>query len=238
MLRRMALPVSVHVGRLHHGAAGIGSVAGHHVEHARRQVGNFLLHQAAELQQRQRRLLGRLEHHRAAGGEGGTEFPGGQHQRIIPRHDQPAHADRFLEREIQRVVGDAQGFTVHLVGQAAVVLEAGGGVSHVELAFDNWFAAVERLQFRQAGRVFADQCGHLQQDAAANLGLGRIAPVCVVECRAGGVHGPVDVGCRRLGHDGNVFAGGGIDHVAGGIGSDPFMVDKHLPRFHRGPPGG
>ena len=56
-------------------------------------------------------------------------------------------------------------------GQAAVVFETGGGVGHVELAFDDGFAAVKRFEFGEVGGVFANNVGHLEEDAAAHLGL-------------------------------------------------------------------
>ena len=53
--------------------------------HARRDPG--LEHQLAEPQRGQRRLLGRLEHDRAAGGERRGELPGRHQQREVPRDD-------------------------------------------------------------------------------------------------------------------------------------------------------
>ena len=59
----------------------------------------------ASLQQRrqrergQRGVLGRLEHHRAAGRERGADLAGGHRGREVPRGDQQAHADRLVHRE-------------------------------------------------------------------------------------------------------------------------------------------
>ena len=51
-----------------------------------------------EAKRRQRRLRIGLEHDRAAGRERGRELPGRHQERVVPRDDLRAHADRLLER--------------------------------------------------------------------------------------------------------------------------------------------
>ena len=72
------------------------AVAGDDVDHARREA--RFLHQLAEPQRRQRRLLGRLEHDRAAGRQRRAELPRRHQQREVPRDDLADHADRLAQR--------------------------------------------------------------------------------------------------------------------------------------------
>ena len=55
------------------------------------------LNQFAETQRRERRLFGRLQHDRAAGGQRRRELPGRHHQREIPRYDLADDADRLAQ---------------------------------------------------------------------------------------------------------------------------------------------
>ena len=54
--------------------------------------------QLAEAQRGQRRLLGGLQHDRAAGGERRGDLPGRHQQREVPGHDLGADADRLAQR--------------------------------------------------------------------------------------------------------------------------------------------
>ena len=57
------------------------------------------LRERCDGERRQRRLLGRLEDHRAAGGQGGRGLPGRHRRREVPRRDARGHPDRLLEDE-------------------------------------------------------------------------------------------------------------------------------------------
>ena len=61
-----------------------------------RQAG--LEQQLAEVERRQRRLLGRLEHHRAAAGQRRAELPRRHQQREVPGDDLADDADRLAQR--------------------------------------------------------------------------------------------------------------------------------------------
>ena len=66
----------------------------HDVEHA---VGQArLLRQPAERERGERRLLGGLQDHRIAGDQRRADLPGGNDQRIVPRHDRADDAERLL----------------------------------------------------------------------------------------------------------------------------------------------
>src|SRR5215472_2939600 len=118
----------------------------------------------------ERSLFGRLEHAGATGGDGGTEFPGSHEQRIVPGNDLPRDADRFAHGEAQSVGGNGIHVAGDFIGEAAVVLETGGDVGHVEFGFDNGLAGVAALEFAQRRGVLADFFGKLEEDATAVLG--------------------------------------------------------------------
>ena len=77
-------------------APAVSPKPGDDIHHALREA--RLLNQLAQPQGAERRLLGRLEHDRAARRQGRAEFPGGHQQRKVPGNDLPHHADRLAER--------------------------------------------------------------------------------------------------------------------------------------------
>ena len=76
------------------GFAGFFAETVHHVQYARRQQVADHFHQHVDAQ---RSLLGGLEHHAVAGGQGRGEFPRGHQQGEVPRDDLADHAQRFVE---------------------------------------------------------------------------------------------------------------------------------------------
>ena len=69
---------------------GAGAIAGHEVDDAGRQAGvGQRLH---EVDGRERRLLGRLQHHGVAADQGREDLPGRHGDREVPGGDQAAHA--------------------------------------------------------------------------------------------------------------------------------------------------
>src|SRR5262249_27305569 len=92
-------------------------------------------------------LLGRLEHASAAGGNGRSEFPGGHEQRVIPGNNLAGDADGFAHGEAQSVGRNGIHVAGDLVGETAVILEAGRDVGNVELGFDDGFAGVAAFEF-------------------------------------------------------------------------------------------
>ncbi len=93
----------VDVGMVDQRGPGL-AVAREDVQHARREAD--LERELAEPQRAQRRLLGGLQHDRAARRQRRPELPGGHQQREVPGDDLPAHADRF-----------AAGVAVHVRGR-------------------------------------------------------------------------------------------------------------------------
>jgi hypothetical protein len=53
----------------------------------------------------------------------GRHLPRGHQDREVPRHDEPDHADRLAQGEIEAWLGDRDGLAEDLVGGAGVVVE-------------------------------------------------------------------------------------------------------------------
>ena len=128
------------------------AVAGDHVQHALGQA--RLERQLAEAQRRERRLLGRLEHDRAAGRQRRRDLPRRHQQREVPGDDLPAHADRLLARVAVHVrLGDRQRLAGDLGRPAGEVAQVLGGERHVHAPGElDRLAVVERLELAPARR--------------------------------------------------------------------------------------
>ncbi len=159
--------------------AGV-AVAGDDVQDA---VGDARLErQLAEAQRAQRRLLGRLEDDRAAGGQRRADLPGGHQQREVPRDDLADDADRLLERvgvELgARHVGQRRrdGRAAQLRRPAGHVPEQVGGERDVGGGGDGLrLAVVERVELGELVEVLGDQVAEAV-DRAAALGRRHLRP--------------------------------------------------------------
>ena len=216
--------------------ARAGAVAGDDVDHARRQPDR--LEVLGQLEEGERRLLGRLDHDRAAGREGRGDLPRRHEQRIVPGDDLARHPDRLAHRERHRVGGHRQHLAVDLGGEAAVVLVAGGGVVHVVLGLDDRLARVDGLELGELAPARADPLRQPEQDPAALL-RAHALPAALVEGAVRRLDRAVDV-LRAAGrHVGDHALGGGVVDVEGlaALGIDELAVDVHLVRGDRGLPG-
>ena len=121
--------------------------AGEDVEHAGRQPD--LDRDLAERQRGQRRLARRLEDDGVAAGQRRRDLPDREQQREVPRHDRGADAERLAQRVGEVVALDRDRLPHHLVGPAAVVLEALGRRRDLDVArLDDRLAVVQRLEPR------------------------------------------------------------------------------------------
>ena len=192
----------VHVGVLHQGRSRGFSVSGDNVDDARRKPG--LQGQFAKPQGRQRRLLRRLEHHRAAGGERRCELPGRQHQRYVPRNDGAHDANRFLDRVPEtlrtRERGhDVRGLAENLAGPAADAANGPGRAHDVEVArHESEHAVVDGLDLSEFVGVLFDQVRQAPEQAFAGFRR-HAAPGRILERLARGGHGRIDIGGAGLG---------------------------------------
>ena len=175
--------------------AGRLTGAGHDVEHPGREPG--LLDQGGQAQHGERRVLRRLEHDGAAGGQGRGDLLGEQQQRRVPRDHRADHADRLAQGEdhvVAALVG-RQRLAGQLVDPAGVMVEdvghegRRGGVDGPEAQRD---AVVQRLQLQQLVAVLADQVGDPAQHPDPLAGPGP-RPRPLVEGPARGAHRQVHV---------------------------------------------
>ena len=150
-------------------AAPVVAVAGEHVE---RSLGEARLErQLAEPQRGQRRLLGRLQDDRAAGGERRGDLPDRHQQRVVPGDDLGADADRLAQRVAEHVAGgDRDRLALDLgrpAGVVAQVVDRGGDVA---LRGGQRLAVVERLELGELVAVCLDQLGQRVHEAGALRG--------------------------------------------------------------------
>ena len=75
------------------------------------------------------------------------DLPGGDDQRIVPRHDRADDAERLLPHHRDVVCSDRRDLVVELVGELGVVLDAVGGEGDVDIqGVGDHLADVERLE--------------------------------------------------------------------------------------------
>ena len=146
---------------------GSGLLAsGHDVEHTVGQAG--LGQEFRQPQRGQRRVRGRLVHHRVAGGEGGGDLRGGQDQGEVVRRDRRDDTQWFPACVGQARTADAARRALDLVGQATVVGEVVDGIPEVGGTGDrDRLAGVQALQSGQLIAALGQQCGDLEHYGAA-----------------------------------------------------------------------
>ena len=173
--------------------ARVGPGAQHQVAHARGQAG--LLEEPHQVDARVRGELARLEHEGVAGGQAGRDLPRRLEQRVVPRGDQAADAERLVDDPAHHVgVAGVDDPSRLLGGDPAVVAEDRDDVGHVVLALDEPLAGVARLGLGDDVGVTLEEVGGAEQQVAALAGRGA-APGSVAE-------GPV----RRVDGRGRVLA--------------------------------
>ncbi|MNS58500.1 hypothetical protein D3C72_914220 [compost metagenome] len=208
----------VHVQALGQLGTDFGA-AGHQVEHARRQV--QLGHQLREVVRGQRRQVAGFDHHGIAGAQRGRDLPRGLQQRVVPRRDQAAHANRLAQGAADHMVrGFVDGARLGC-DQPRKVAEGGGDIAHVGAALGQRLAGVERLQSGELLGIAVNQFGDLVQQPGA-VTDGRLAPRAVEGLARSGD------GQARIGAGG--FGGLG-DHGLVGRAEDGAraLVDGRLP---------
>ncbi|MCY1501631.1 hypothetical protein D9M68_357120 [compost metagenome] len=201
-------------------------VAGHHVDHAVRKAD--FGHQFGNTQRRQRGQLGWLDDHRIPGRQRRPHLPAGEHERKVPRHDLPDHADRRPLHVIQKTRFHRHDRAFKLVGHAAEVAEAGGGARHIErTGIADRMARVQGFEPCQFFGVGFDGVGQLEQQPPA-LGGGHARPRRERARRC--LHCHIDVGRLGRGNVGDDAAVVRVQHLDGGAAQcvDEAPVDKEL----------
>ena len=119
---------------------------------------------------RERRVLGRFQHHAVPCGERRRQLPDRHLQRVVPRHHRTDHAERLPRDQRQLGVAGRRDLAIQLVDRLGVPLHDGSGAGHVELrGVADQLAGVDGVQQRQLGGVGRDQFGEAQQNALLAL---------------------------------------------------------------------
>ncbi|EDY20512.1 LigA [Chthoniobacter flavus Ellin428] len=164
----------------------------------------------------------------------GASFQAAHEQRIIPRDDLSAHADRFAnDHGLDRRVAHFVGLSERLGNEARVVTEARGGIGDVELRLAQRLAVVARFQ---PGEVFGqpvNEVGKLEEITGA-LGGAHLRPRAGVEGLARMADGEFGVVLAAIGYYREQLIVRGIENFArvAFLGLDPRAVEEHRERFH------
>jgi hypothetical protein len=177
----------------------------------------------------QRGELGRLEHHGVAGGQGRGELPGLQHERGVPRRDEPGDADRLAVHVVDLRAGDLHGVVELGHDQVREEAEVLGRAQGLALGLGDGQAGVEGFEFGEPGFLGLDGVGDLVQDPGAFARL-HLRPRAVDERLAGSGDGEVDVFLLAGGGGGVVGVGDRVQDVEGlaAHGVNELAVDEVL----------
>ncbi len=148
---------------------GTGSLRRHDVEHALGEA--RALGKLGQRQRRQRRVLGRLDDHRAARGERRRHLARDHGVGKIPRRDRRHDADRLLhddDARVRLVRGDR--LAVDALGLLGEQLDEAGAVDDLALGLGERLALLLGEQQRQLVGVLDDQLVPAAQDLGALLG--------------------------------------------------------------------
>ena len=205
----------------------------HHVDDSIRYLG--LLQQLGEEQRAEWRLLGWLEDHAVAAGEGRRELPRGHEQREVPRDDLPHHADRLAQRvaEVLPRKRYLLGRSIELGHPAGVVAKCGCGQRHVkQQRVVDRHPVVERLELRELTGALLEHVAHLPQDLGPFRGR-QLAPHAAIEGPTGGGHRAVDILGARFGDPCQNMARRRVERLErfSARRLDPASTDEELLRF-------
>ncbi len=142
--------------------------AGHDLEDAFRE--SRLEAEARDRECGQRRLLGRLEHHRAAGRERRRSLARGHRSGKVPRGDAGGDADGALRDDDPPVGGEGRDrVAVDALRLLAEPFEERRGVTDLDPRLGERLALLQRHQSRELVLVLVHQVGPAAQDARAVL---------------------------------------------------------------------
>ena len=138
------------------------------VQHALRQA--RLERDPLELERRQRRQLGGLEHDRVPGCQRRRDLPRRDRQREVPGHDQADDAQRLAERHVD-AAGDGDRVAQQPLGGSRVVVEDVRDETDLAACVADRLADVTRLERRQLLRVSFDRFGDAAEQRRAVGGV-------------------------------------------------------------------
>ncbi len=218
--------VDIHV--LGDGGAGGFAVAGDDVEDAFGETG--FEGEFTDAESGEGGLLGGFEDDGAAGGEGGSEFPGLHEDGEVPWDDLADDADGFVAGVAEEGAVDGDGFAFDLVRPAGVVAVAVDSEREIGThGVVERLAIVEGFELGEFFLVLFDEFSEAIEDFATFAGI-HLFPRAFFEGVAGSDDGLIDVGLVPFGDVGDDFAGGGVEgfegFAAGGVLPD--AVDQHF----------
>ena len=207
-------------------ADGGGVIRRHHIEHAVRHAG--ALGDLGERDGRERRQLGRLHHHRAAGGQRRAGLAGDHGGGEVPGRDRGGDADRLLEHENTLV---ARLLRHHIAIDASALLrepiEVGGAIGDLAARLGERLALLGGDDLREALLLGEQQimqrrmiCARSLASLAAPGGQGAL----------GGVDRAARFGRAHVGTSAKSCAGRRIANGEGRaiVGADEGAVDEGL----------
>ncbi len=124
-----------------------------------------VLDEAEELDRRQRRDLGGLEHNRVASRERRSELPHRHEQRIVPWDNLGADADGLAHRQRLHVLGHLVRHAHRLRREARIVAQAVACVTDIAFRFAERLAAVEHFEVRELLRLAFELVGEGEEQA-------------------------------------------------------------------------
>ncbi len=156
-----------------------------------------------------------LEDKAAARRQRRGDLPGRLQQRVVPWRDQGADTHGLvLDSADHRGAAGIHHPAGILAGELAEVLEAIGDVVHVDFAFHQALARVQRLRAREVILALAQPVGHVDQERAA-LQRRLAGPFAGVEGCPGSLHSAGGILSGSLGDSAHQFAVGRAVDVPG-----------------------
>src|SRR5207253_852687 len=115
----------------------------------------------------QRRFLGRLEDHGAAGRDRRADLPYAGAERTVPGDDGADDADRLLQRVGEYLAGQRvlDGLAMQRGGLARIITQHAEHAQPVAAGAADRRAHVERVELRQFLKILFDEVGEFQQQA-------------------------------------------------------------------------
>jgi hypothetical protein len=203
------------------------AVGRHHVQHTRWQPGRRK--GLGEQERVERRLLGRLEHHRASGQQRGAQLGHGQPEREVPGDDRAHHPDRLPPHLQPR---EDPGPVLHpgiRAGLVGVPVEHGLRHGHLDAGLPDRGADFEHRQPGELVRAGLDLLTRAAQDRGPS-GRRRPRPRTAIEGRSRRAHRTVHIGHSGQRRPSDRLLGERIDHIdrsaVHGLGPFPAHVEK------------
>ena len=137
----------VHARMANKRRAGLAARTGDHIDHARRKARR--LDDLRQQKCRQRRLLSRFGHHRAARCQSRCDAACRSGQGVIPGDDMRRHPNRLVHGVGQVIRAQWNRVAVELVAGPGVKIKAGRCSANIALGLDQALTAVQRLGHRQ-----------------------------------------------------------------------------------------